>query len=120
MGTAPPGFTPPSGAPRARQSRGLFGGGAFGKVVSKNADGFVVQATRPGETAPTSTSVTTTAATTYTTERKASADALKLGACVSARGQAESSGTIAARAITIRPSIAGSCDAPGGPGGGRG
>ena len=117
-GGPPPGGggTPPSGAP----GRGRFGGGEFGKVVSTSATGFVISSTRTaGATAsPTSSTVTVTAnaATTYTAAKKATAAALKVGQCVTARGAADSVGTVAATSISIRPATNGSCTTFGGPG----
>ena len=95
-GTPPPGFTPPSGGPR--RTGGGFGGAA-GKVVSKTATGFVVAGT----------TITTTATTSYATQRKATAAALRVGRCVSARGQADTAGTVVARSIALRPKTNGTC-----------
>jgi hypothetical protein len=124
-GPGGPGRTRPSGAPGRMRPSGTprggrgFGGGAFGTVVSKNGSGFVVQSVRPG--APTSQpaqriSVATTGTTTYAAVKKATAAALKVGTCVTARGTADSSGTVAATAISVRPAVNGACANPGGPG----
>jgi hypothetical protein len=114
-GTPPGGGTRPSGGPGGGGGfggRGGFGGGggAFGKVVSKSASGFVVQGTTPGQASSTvTTTVNTTATTKYTTQQKATSSALKVGECVVARGQADSSGTVAAGSIAISPATNGTC-----------
>ncbi|MCU1599430.1 MAG: hypothetical protein JWO22_139 [Frankiales bacterium] len=110
QGTPPPGFTPPSGAPTGTRAFGGGGfGGANGKVVSRSATGFVVESNVPGQTASTTT-VTTTGTTTYTAQKKATSSALEVGECVTARGQADSSGTVAATSIAIRPKTGTTCD----------
>jgi hypothetical protein len=53
--------------------------------------------------------VTTTSATTYTQQQKATATALKQGVCVTARGAQDSSGTVTATSIAVRPAVNGSC-----------
>lgn len=111
-GTPPSGFARPSGGPGGGGGfgRGGGGGGAFGKVVSKSASGFVVQGNAPGQaTSTVTTTVTTTGSTTYTTQQKATSSALKVGECVSARGQADSAGTVAAGSIAISPATNGLC-----------
>ncbi|MCU1622954.1 MAG: hypothetical protein JWL79_1799 [Frankiales bacterium] len=112
-GTPPSGFVRPSGAPGGAGGggRGGFGGGgAFGKVVSKSSSGFVVQGSAPGQTTSAiTTTVTSTATTTYTTQQKATSTALKVGECVSARGQSDSSGTVAASSIAISAATNGTC-----------
>lgn len=110
QGTPPPGFAPPSGAPNGVAFRGGGFGGANGKVVSKSGTGFVVESTLPGQTTSMRTTVTTTGTTTYTAQKKASASALKVGECVTARGRADSTGTVAATSIAIRPKTGTSCD----------
>jgi hypothetical protein len=120
-GTPPPGLVRPSASPgfgRNGGRAGGFGGGAFGEVVSKSANGFVVtselpprQGTTPGTPATTAvtTRVTTTAGTTYTTDQKVTATALKVGECVTARGAADTAGTVAATTIAIRAKTEGTC-----------
>lgn len=93
--------TRPSGAPR-----GGFGGGAFGKVTAVKASGFTVASTVPGTR---TVAVTTTRATTYTKTQRATAAVLKVGTCVTARGTADSTGTVKATAISIRPATLGTC-----------
>jgi hypothetical protein len=111
-GTPPPDAVRPSGAPNGAPNGPRFAGGfggAMGKVVSMSATGFVVASTRPGETTTTDVTVTTTSATTYTSESRATAAALKVGKCVTARGSADSSGTVAATSIALRPATNGTC-----------
>jgi hypothetical protein len=94
-----PGFTP---RPRPTGSRGPFGfGGANGKVTSLSADGFVVQGRSRAAGADTSIMVTTTAATKYLETVTARPSALKVGECITAVGQANSIGAVAARSIRI-------------------
>jgi hypothetical protein len=132
-GTPPSGFpggsgggTPPSGFPGGRGGR--FGGGASGLVTAVHGSAFTVASNRRGpsdgtSTAPASTTpvtVTTTSATTYSRSAPATAAALKVGLCVTARGQADSTGTVAATLIALRPADNGSCANGFGGGGGRG
>jgi hypothetical protein len=103
-----PGFSP---RPRPSGSRGAFGNGAFGgangKVTSLSASGFVVQGRNraagasPAAGAGTSITVTTTATTKYLKVVTASPSALKVGQCITAVGQANSIGAIAARSIQV-------------------
>ena len=94
-----PGFTP---RPRPTGSRGPFGFGvANGKVTSLSASGFVVQGRNPVAGTDTSITVTTTAATKYLKVVTAGPSALKVGECITAVGQANSIGAVAARSIRI-------------------
>lgn len=95
-----PGFTP---RPRPTGSRGAFGGfgGANGKVTSLSASGFVVQGRNPVAGTDTSTTVTITTATKYLKTITAQLSALKVGECITAVGQANSIGAVAARSIRI-------------------
>jgi hypothetical protein len=108
----------PSFSPRPGGFRG--GGGAFGTVASVSGSTFTVSSTAPGAAggaASTRTiTVTETPATTYTADEKATAAALKVGSCVTARGTTDSTGTLAATALSVRPAVNGSCTAAGGPG----
>jgi hypothetical protein len=104
----------PSFSPRPRPSgnRSAFGNGAFGgangKVTLLSVSGFVVQGRNPAAAgaspaagAGTSITVITTATTKYLKVVTASPSALKVGQCITAVGQANSIGTIAARSIQI-------------------
>jgi hypothetical protein len=80
-----------------------------------SAAGFTVAARQFGgggaTASPTTTPVlvTTTTATTYSKQQKATSAALKTGVCVTARGAADSAGTVTATAIAVRPAVNGSC-----------
>ncbi len=118
------GGTPPSGFPGGRGRR--FGGGASGLVTAVHGSVFTVASTRRGTTGSTPTTtpvmVTTTSATTYSRSAAATAAALKVGLCVTARGPADSTGTVAATLIALRPADNGNCNSGfgGGFGGGGG
>jgi hypothetical protein len=113
--------TRPPGAPSPGQTRGPgpggngFGGlGAFGKVTAVNGAGFTVESSLPVNgtatpPAPTTQTVQTSAATTYTRTEAANAGALVVGLCVTAMGKADSTGSIAATSMTLRPAEKGSC-----------
>jgi hypothetical protein len=116
--------TPPPGVPNSGQTRGPgaarngFGGlGASGKVTAVNGAGFTVESSRPvNGTAtvptvptPTTRTVQTSAATTYTRTEAANAKALVVGLCVTALGEADNTGSIAATSMTLRPAEKGSC-----------
>jgi hypothetical protein len=102
----------PSGAPGA--GRG-FGGGAFGKVTALSGTGFTVASSggqQPGASPSSSTSpivVTTTSTTAFTKQQAATAAALKVGVCVTARGAQDTSGTVTATSIAVRPAVNGTC-----------
>jgi hypothetical protein len=112
--------TPPAGMPTSGRMRGPgagggFGGlGAFGKVTAVNGGGFTVESSFPVNgnataPAPTTRTVQTSAATTYTRTEAANAGALVVGLCVTAMGKADSTGSIAATSMTLRPAEKGSC-----------
>jgi hypothetical protein len=110
---------PPSRAPGARRAR--FGGRASGLVTAVQGSSFTVASTRPNRPTPTPVRVTTTSTTSYHRVVPASATALKLGQCVTARGPADSTGTVAATTIALRPADNGTCTSGFGGGfGGRG
>jgi hypothetical protein len=128
-GTRPPGTagdpTRPPGTPGSGRTRGPgangngfaggFGGlGAFGKVTAVNGTSFTVESRRPTNgtattATPTMQTVQTPAATTYTKTGAASPKALVVGLCVTALGPADSTGSIAATSIALRPAENGSC-----------
>ena len=129
-------MTRPTRVPTPGQTRGPgfagngFGGfGASGKVTSVNGSSFTVESTSPpGVTAstattavPTTRTVKTSATTTYTRTKAANAKALVVGLCVTALGKADSTGSIAATSMALRPAQKGSCSTGfggRGPGGG--
>ena len=108
-----PAFVRPSGAPRAGGFRG--GRGTFGTVAAITGTSFTVAAARfgrPGTAAPLVPApvvVTTTAGTTFDKQVRVTAAALKTGLCVTARGPQDSSGTVTATSLALRPAIGGSC-----------
>jgi hypothetical protein len=117
----------PSGRPRVGQGDGVrpsggprnFGGfGASGKVTGVNGTTFVVVGTSPrsgsGDASTLTTTVETTASTTYTRTVAATSAALAVGKCVTAIGKADSTGSVAATSIAVRPSVSGSCGFGGG------
>jgi hypothetical protein len=115
-GTPPSGAARPSGAPGG----GGLGRGVFGTVTAVNGGTLVVQPSEMGAPGATTTStsstknVTTSAATTYTKSVSAAADAVKVGVCVSAQGEAGTAGAVTATAITVRPAVDGTCTVTGG------
>lgn len=138
-GTAPLGTPGPPqgaapGAPDQDQKAGdprRFMSGAFGKVTAVTGSGFTVDSAAPSGSsatpAPTSrpTQVTTSADTVWTASRKATAEAVAVGRCVTSIGRADSTGAIAAASITVSSPVNGECSTgfPGGgppPGGGQG
>lgn len=100
----------PSDAPGGFRSMA----GAFGKVTAVSASGFTVesvQPTAPGstESASSAVTVTVTGDTSYTTTAKATGQALKVGVCVDARGDEDSTGAVTATSIAISPKVDGQC-----------
>lgn len=123
--TAPPGGRIPTPG-----ADGRFGGftPANGLVTATDGATFVVKATVPagtggraGKPAPTPTmttrkvTVTTTAKTAWAKEVADDGDALVVGACATALGKADDTGTISATSISVRPKQAGSCSQFGAP-----
>lgn len=137
-GTRPSGF--PSGMATARPSdfpggrpSGAAGRGmmfANGKVTAVSGSGFTVASSFPGRdsagstsgssTGSTSVKVTVSGSTKYTTTKSADATALKVGKCVVATGQADSTGAVAADHLTVSDPVNGSCESGFGGFGGRG
>ncbi len=107
--------------PPGAGGRGGGFGGAVGIVTAVSSSGFIVAnvafprgAATGGDASSsppptTSVAVSTTGATTYTKDAQATSSAIKAGVCVTARGTADSSGTLAATAIAIRPAVNGAC-----------
>jgi Domain of unknown function (DUF5666) len=117
------GATAPAGTPNPGRTRGTgaggngFGGGASGKVTAVNSAGFTVQssrspagtATTAAPTTQTSQTIQATTGTTYTRTGATKSTALVVGLCVTALGKADSTGSIAATSIALRPAVNGSC-----------
>lgn len=127
-GADPNGSARQSPGPRPSRSAGAlgrrrpFGGGAMGEITAVNAAGFTINSARPnGGATPSSATalvtVTTAASTTYDLQQVATAAALKVGLCVTARGAADSVGAITATSLALRPAVSGTCTGgAGGPG----
>ncbi|GAA4721847.1 hypothetical protein [Nocardioides conyzicola] len=111
----------PSGAPSGAPSggpggggRGFGGFGTVGEVTAVSATGFTVTATQPGggesaDATSTEVSVTVGDDTTYTTNAKATAAAVKVGACVNALGESDDTGAVAATSISVSQPVDGAC-----------
>lgn len=110
----------PSGAPSGAARSGFLGG-AGGTVAAVTATGFTLTEERPdfssgGPSAGASPSMVTTtvavtvnSATTYTTTQPATSAALKVGKCVTATGQADSTGAVSATRIAVSDPENGQC-----------
>jgi hypothetical protein len=103
----------PSGA--NRPGGGGPGGRSVGKVTAVSGTGFTVQQDNPQTGATTDVQVTVDGSTTYTKAESASASALKVGECVTANGQADSSGAVTATTIAISQASPNGCTVGGGP-----
>lgn len=90
------------------------GGRATGKVTAVSSTGFTVQQDNPQTGATTDVQVTVDGSTTYTKAESASASALKVGECVTANGQADSTGAVTATTITISQAGPNGCTVGGG------
>jgi hypothetical protein len=120
-GARPSGFPtggPPSGFPTgAARNRGRAGFGAIarGSVTSVSGNTLVIAAREFGSgsssPATSTTTVTLSSATTITSEKSATASAIKVGRCATARGSADSSGTVTATALVITDPANGQCGA---------
>jgi hypothetical protein len=113
--TRPPGTPNPGRAGGPGAGGNGFGGlGAFGKITAVNGASITLESSRPSNgtapsTAPTTRTVQTPAGTKYTRTVTASAKALVVGRCITAQGPADSTGSITATSIAVRPSENGSC-----------
>lgn len=89
--------------------------GAVGKVTAITGTSFTVASTGFGRRDATTTAsaspvvVTTSAATMFAKQQKATPTALKTGLCVAARGPEDSSGTMTAKSLELRPAVNGTC-----------
>ncbi|TNC21637.1 DUF5666 domain-containing protein [Amycolatopsis alkalitolerans] len=103
----------PSGAAR----------GAFGKVTAVSGTGFTVEQDNRQTGATTTVQVTVDSATTYTKSSAANSSALKVGECAIATGQADDTGAVAAKTISVSQAGPNGCQTFGGrvrTGGGNG
>jgi hypothetical protein len=89
------------GQPRAAATRRQF---AAGTVKSLSSKGFTLARTTGG-----TVTVTVGAHTTYAKTTPATATALAVGECVMASGQADSTGTVTATTVAIRPAGPNGC-----------
>jgi hypothetical protein len=91
-------------------------------VVSVSGSTVVVAAREftSGSTSPTTANRTVTldSSTTITSEKSATASAVKVGRCATAQGEADSSGTVTATHLAITDPVDGQCGGFGGFGGG--
>jgi hypothetical protein len=115
----------PSGMPSGRPSgmpSGAAGGRAgmmfaSGKVTAVSGSGFTVASSfpRPGSAggstgSSTNVQVTVSGATTYVTTKTSDASVLKVGKCVVATGQADSTGAVTADRLVVSDPVNGSCE----------
>jgi hypothetical protein len=117
----------PTAVPTTMPSNGARGGflGASGKVTAVTGNGFTVASSVPsasGSSSSSSTKVTVTVSgsTTYTTTKSSDASALKVGKCVVATGQSDSTGAVAASRLVVSDPVDGSCTSGFGFGRGQG
>jgi hypothetical protein len=84
-------------------------------IASTTPQGDGASGTTSSGAAPTTTdvTVTTTSSTTLTKAQPATATALVVGACVTALGTADTTGAVAATALTLRPQVNGACSTGG-------
>lgn len=126
MPTDLPSDAPSAGANGDGGGRGGFGNLVAGKVTAVSSTGFTVDAVTmgaPGEqsdssTAETeSTTVTVSDDTTYTTTGDASSSDVKVGVCLTTRGDSDDTGAVKATSIQVAAAVDGECST--GFGGGR-
>lgn len=103
----PEGAEMPDGAPTDMPSGGAgggFGGATAGLVTAVDGSTIIVESTgAPGAGDATTTTATVTVddATTFTRTVAADATAIAVGRCVTAQGEADSSGQVAATSLTL-------------------
>jgi hypothetical protein len=98
----------PAGGP------GGFGGFVSGEVTAVSAAGFTVDAVAPGSEDATSRKVSVADDTTFTTTATASATDVKVGVCVTTRGDTDGTGAVAATSMQISEAVDGACTMAGG------
>lgn len=106
----------PSGTPPG----GRGGGFAVGEVTAVSGSGFTVASMRPGadDDSTSDVTVTTSSTTKYTTTKSGSATDVKVGTCLTSRGEADDTGAITATTIALSQPVDGECGGFGGFGGG--
>jgi hypothetical protein len=87
------------------------GGGTFGEVTTVTKTGFTVEPVVPGgsDAEATEVSVSVGADTTFTTTAEATAKAVRVGRCVDARGDADSTGAVTAESVSVSAKVDGEC-----------
>lgn len=105
-----PSSFPSGGAGGSGQGQGRFAVPTIGKVTAVSGSTITVDAQdfQSGDT--TSKTVAVDGSTVFTATATATASALKVGKCVTARGTADDSGTVAATSLAVsEPSADGTC-----------
>jgi len=111
-GGPPPGIS--SGEmPEGMPDRAVAMTGAFGEVTAVAADSFTVETVMPGQDESTTRDVTASNDTTFTDTVDTTADALKVGKCVSVRGDRDETGAVTADSIAVAEPVEGQCMAGG-------
>lgn len=95
-----------SDAPDGGRMRGF---GTLGEVTGVSAAGFTLSATNPGSDENAEVTVTVDDATTYTTTVAATASAVVVGRCVTARGDSDDTGAVRADTIGVSDPVDGEC-----------
>ncbi|GAB2999601.1 DUF5666 domain-containing protein [Amycolatopsis acidiphila] len=103
----------PSGAARPSGANGQ-GRGTFGKVTAVSGSGFTVEQDNRQTGATTSVQVSVDATTTYTKSGSANSSALKVGECATATGQADDTGAVTAKTISLSQAGPNGCQTFGG------
>lgn len=84
-------------------------GGAFGEVTAVSATGFTVTSSVPPTTEERTVTVTVVDSTTYTTTGEGAASDVKVGSCLRADGETDSTGAVTARTVALAPATDGAC-----------
>jgi hypothetical protein len=79
-----------------------------GKVTAVSGSSYTVAVTS-GSDQTQSYTVDTTAKTTVTAQKTTTSKAMKVGACATVSGKADSTGAVTATAIGLRPATNGTC-----------
>lgn len=95
----------PEGGPQG----GGSGGMTSGVITAVTDSGFTIEAARPGSGETSTVTVSVGSDTTYLTSAEASADDVKIGVCLQTRGDADSTGAVAATSIHISQATDGEC-----------
>ncbi|HUO40602.1 MAG TPA: DUF5666 domain-containing protein [Mycobacterium sp.] len=101
-------------APVNGQCRPTHGRGAVSGSVSSVSGNTIVAATTDSSGNNSQSTIQVDNSTTYAKLGPANAQAISVGQCIAARGTTDSSGTLQATAINLRPANNGTCPQPGG------